>query len=180
MRKYSESETAAPGTLEKVKPAVTAARQGAGEGRHFFWETPAGWKQIGDTTGMRLAAFEIEAGEQKALCTIISLAGTAGGIKANVLRWAGQIDVIMEADSSELEEFLAKKEDFRTRDDLPAVLIDFTSLTRGPGDRSILATVISLKTATIFIKLMGSKSLLLENKEKFAAVSRSFSLKPAE
>jgi phage-related protein len=101
--------------LENIKPAAAEVRQDAGEVSQFSWETPAGWKQIEDTTGMRLAAFSIESGERQALCTIISLAGTAGGIKANVLRWASQIDVIMEPDSKKLEEFLAKKEDFRTR-----------------------------------------------------------------
>ncbi len=176
VRKYSESKTAEPAPIENVRQ-IPATIPGAAPGEvHFSWKTPAGWQPLEDTTGLRLAAFSIAAGERKALCTIISLQGTAGGLEANVLRWAGQLDLAMEPGSKELEEFLAKKETFRTRDDLPAVSIDFTGLTPAPGCKSILATVISLETATIFIKLTGSKSLLLENKEKFAALSRSFSL----
>lgn len=144
---------------------------------HFSWDTPQGWSREQKTSGMRLAAFSIKSQDKESLCTIIPLKGAAGGIRANVMRWLGQINVNMEPGSEKLEKFLSAGEDFRTKGGFPAVMIDFTTITPRPEDRSILATVITLQDSTIFIKMTGEKSHLVENKEKFKALSKSFTIK---
>jgi len=141
----------------------------------FSWDTPAGWTDM-NTSGMRLAAFSIQSAGKESLCTIVPLRGTAGGIRANVSRWLGQINAKMEPGSKAFEDFLTSGETFRTKGQLPAVMFDFTTLTPGPKDQSVLVTVLTMQDSTIFIKLTGEKSHLLENKEKFKALSQSFSL----
>ncbi len=143
----------------------------------FLWDTPQGWDEIRTTTGMRLTAFSIKSQYRESQCTIIPLKGAAGGIRANVIRWLEQINAKMEPGSDELEKFLATGEDFRTKGDFPAVLYDFTGMTHGPEEQSILVTIITFRESSIFIKMTGKKSQLVINRKKFKSLSQSFRLK---
>ncbi|MCK4762742.1 MAG: hypothetical protein KAW12_11150 [Candidatus Aminicenantes bacterium] len=172
VRKYKRDDS--------TKPAVTSAhtqmKKTLPARSKYSWDTPQDWKQEQNTSSFRVATFSIEAGQEKSTCTIIPLKGAAGGLNANVARWLGQIDISME--ENKLEKFLAGSEKFKTESGLPVVAIDLTTVTAKPGDTSILAAVITLrdKDTTVFIKMTGKKSHLLENKEKFKALSRSLTL----
>lgn len=144
---------------------------------HFQWQTPEGWSEDGAASGFRLAAFTIKSqnSQSTALCTIVPLQGEAGGLRANIERWLGQINGgTLPADA--VERLLKGQENFLTAGQFPAVLIDFTALTINPRDKSILAAVISVSGNSIFIKMTGEKFLLMENKEKFKALCQSFTL----
>jgi len=143
----------------------------------FQWDTPRGWTGNRSATGMRLASFSVNNGDRKSLCTIIPLKGAAGGIRANIIRWLGQIDANIATESKEVETFIDSGEAFRTRGNFPAVFYDFTGLTGSPGDQSILVTIISFRDSSIFIKMTGEKAHLLENRKKFKSLSQSFRLK---
>lgn len=177
VRKYKKQET--PAAEQKIERISPKSRETAPGRVQFSWDTPEGWDNLQKTSGMRLASFSIKSGNKESRCTIVPLRGTAGGIKANVMRWLGQINIGMEPGSKDFEEFLNGGETFKSKGQLPAVMFDFTSLTPGPQDQSILVTVLTMQDSTIFIKMTGEKAHLLENKEKFKALSQSFSFKGA-
>lgn len=178
VRKYKKQESALAET--KTKPLSRTGKQPLPDRVSYQWATPEGWSEVRKTSGMRLATFSIKSQNRESLCTIIPLKGAAGGIRANVMRWLGQINVKMEPGSQKVEKFLAGGEKLQLPGNLPAVLFDFTTVTAGAEDNSILATIITLKNSTVFIKMTGVKSHLVANKEKFKALSQSFTLKPGQ
>ena len=171
VRKYREK--AAPVKKEAVLPGPAAAPGHS----HFQWVKPGGWNEVPRARGIRLAAFTIKSQNRDSICTIIPLKGEAGGLKANVIRWLGQVNVKMEPGSNKLDKFLASGEKFLTTGGFPTVLMDFTPVTPHPEDTSILAAVITVNGDSVFIKMTGRKSHLIKNKEKFKALCQSFSFK---
>ena len=171
VRKYREE--AAPVKKQAASQEPTATPGHA----HFYWDKPEGWKEVPNTRGLRLAAFTISFQNTESICTIIPLKGEAGELKANMIRWLGQINVKMEPGSNKLVEFLATGEKFLTKGGFPTVLMDFTSITPNPKDKSILAAVITIAENSVFIKMTGEKSHLIEDKETFKTLCQSFSLK---
>ncbi|MFC2155575.1 hypothetical protein ACFLRB_03670 [Acidobacteriota bacterium] len=163
VRKYQKKETS---QTAKTTPGQV----------QFQWDVPQGWEESRTTSGMRLASFSVKSQGGESLCTIIPLKGTAGGIRANVIRWFGQINAKMEPGNDDLEKFLAGGEEFRTKGNFPAFLYDFTGLTRGQEDQSILVTIITFRDSSIFIKMTGKKTQLIKNKSKFKSLSQSFRL----
>lgn len=141
---------------------------------HFQWKTPEGWLEDNKSSGFRLASFIVKDGTDESVCTIIPLQGEAGGLKANIMRWMGQIGAQLE-DGPQLDEFVAKQERFLTDGNFPAVLVDLTPLTTDPTGKSVLATVVTVAGNSIFIKMTGPKKQLELSKEKFRVLSRSFS-----
>ena len=163
VRKYQKKESS--------QTAKTASAQ-----VQFQWDAPRGWNETRTATGMRLASFSVKSQDGESRCTIIPLKGAAGGIRANVIRWLGQINAKMKPGSDGFEKFLTGGEEFRTEGDFSAVLYDFTGLTRGPEDQSILVTIITFRDSSIFIKMTGKKAQLVKNKNKFKSLSQSFRL----
>ncbi len=196
VRKYKEKTPPPPAKAKTKDPHAgmnmpapggntgTTAGQPAGKA-HFHWDTPEGWAEVKKTSGIRLATFTVQAGEQNGECTIIPLSGDAGGLKANVSRWLGQMTtgasssapmMSSQGDPAVVDSLIKEQERFLTKGELPAVLIDYTAVTKSDADRSILAGVITLDTSTVFIKLNGPKALLTANKVKFKALCQSFIL----
>ncbi|NIM10716.1 MAG: hypothetical protein GTO45_01915 [Candidatus Aminicenantes bacterium] len=176
VRKYKEKNpTVKPVTPTPATPRPTAPT-GQQAGAHFQWETPEGWNENRAASGMRLAAFTIKSNNKESICTIIPLRGEAGGLKANVTRWLGQITTTMQLSSHTVETLLKSREKFLTKGQFPAVLIDYTPVTPLPSDKSILVSVITVNGNSIFIKMMGEKSHLMENKKKFKALCQSFTI----
>jgi hypothetical protein len=172
VRKYKEK--AAPGTAtqqdKKESPATTMPAHA-----HFQWNSPEGWIENRSSSGFRLATFTVKSGDMESICTIIPLQGEAGGLKANVTRWLGQITGAMRPNENTVEKLLKAKETFLTKGQFPAVLIDFTPATPNPTDKSFLVGVLTVQGNSVFIKMMGQKSHLIENKAKFKALCQSFS-----
>ena len=171
VRKYKEKKEAAPVNVQKETP-------GHSQG-HFQWDTPDGWQEEQKASGFRLASFTVTEKDKKSVCTIIPLRGEAGGLKANVTRWLGQItaDTAPFGDSDAVVDKLLKtQEKFLTGGQFPAVFIDFTTVTPNEADASILATVITVGGSTVFIKMRGEKSLLIKNRKKFKALCESLRL----
>jgi hypothetical protein len=160
----------------KEKSPQPTAPTGQAEGAHFQWETPEGWNENRAASGMRLATFTVKSGNKESICTIIPLQGEAGGLEANVTRWLGQIKTTVQPSDHTVETLLKSQEKFLTKGQFPAVLIDYTPVTPLPADQSILASVISVNRNSIFIKMMGEKSHLRENKKKFKALCQSFTI----
>jgi hypothetical protein len=186
VRKFTEKDSPTPARAhpsmtqsDAVAPG-TASVPGAGTAHsHFKWETPDGWGESNQSSGFRLASFTIKSNDQtrEAICTIIPLQGEAGGLKSNVVRWLGQISDGPETSSPDnptVEQLLKSQEKFLTKGQFPAVFIDFTPVTPHVNAQSILATVITVQGNSVFIKMTGEKSILLQNKEKFISLCKSF------
>ncbi|MGD2089743.1 MAG: hypothetical protein PVH61_26445 [Candidatus Aminicenantes bacterium] len=175
VRKYKEKASPAARTQpdKQAPPAPGTAAMPAHT--HFQWETPEGWKENRASSGFRLAAFTVKSGDMESICTIIPLQGEAGGLKANVTRWLGQITDTMRPNQSTVEKLLKAKETFVTKGQFPAALIDFTPVTPNSTDKSILAGILTVQGNSIFVKMTGQKSHLMENKVKFKALCQSFS-----
>ena len=83
--------------VEEVKTETKTADPHAGHNHsghahaHFEGTTPAKSWQVQKASGMRKAAFQITAGEEKALMTVIQLSERAGDKLMNVNRWLGQV-----------------------------------------------------------------------------------------
>jgi len=169
VRKYKEKEKTSPVKVQNQPPGHA----------HFQWDAPGGWKEERKVSGFRLATFTVKSKNKESVCTVIPLKGEAGGLKANVTRWLGQITgKTSPADNTEdiVKKLLKAQEKFLTAGQFPAVFIDFTPATPNPSDKSILVTVITLGGSSVFIKMIGEKSHLMENKEKFKALCKSFKL----
>jgi hypothetical protein len=171
VRKYKEKSPAAD-----AEAAKATAPEGHPGSVHFTWETPEGWDENRAASGFRLAAFTIKSGDKESICTIIPLQGEAGGLEANATRWLGQITGTAQPSNETIKTLLKSQEKFLTRGQFPAALLDFTPVTPNPSDPSIIVTVVKVGGASVFIKMTGPRSHLIENKEKFKALCRSFQL----
>ncbi len=176
VRKYKEKVSPAAATQQDKQESTAPAAGTMPAHAHFQWDSPEGWIENRASSGFRLAAFTVKSGDMQSICTIIPLQGEAGGVKANVTRWLGQITDTMAPDENTVEKLLKAQEKFLTKGQFPAVLIDFTPVTPNPTDTSILAGILTVQGNSIFIKMTGQKSHLIENKAKFKALCQSFSL----
>lgn len=190
IRKYKEMKHTSPSANQETHngmttPAIPLENTQKTIEEHFTWQTPMDWQEEKNTSSIRLATFTISSGENLATCTIVPFQGEAGGLKANISRWLGQLTgnnnhmdaMLTEGDPAKVEELLNKTEPFQTIGKLPAQLVDFTKVTENAGDPSILATVIKVGDSSIFIKLTGPKHVLVANKTKFKSLCASFAIK---
>ena len=135
------------------------------------WTVPKGWLEK-PGSGMRLATFTNTDDAQPIECSIVSLGGQAGGLESNVKRWANQISLSLFSDQ-ELKEFISKQEEFTTKKGLTAKLIDFTTLQSDPGESSMMAAIMEIADATVFVKMTGKKSALEKNRISFKSLCQS-------
>ncbi len=141
------------------------------------WETPQGWQDQG-AGGMRLASFTAADSDGNIECAVISLAGQAGGLESNVLRWMGQIG-ISPPPEAELKQFLSNQKKITTQDGFPAAVIDLTQLQASENAQapSMIAAIIELPAMTIFVKMTGSRGAVLKNRDQFEALCGSLKMK---
>lgn len=118
---------------------------------------------------MRVASFQLQ--EAKAddsenfLVTIISLAGTAGGMVANVNRWRNQLELEPadeEAISKDLTEIKGKYGTFS------GLVLENPKTQKG-----FLAAVITKNGETIFVKAQGKLSTLNREKANYYSFVKS-------
>jgi hypothetical protein len=169
-RSYSE-KTAKPALESHMAQTSTNEK----EGRKLEYQKPEGWQE-GSASGMRLANFSFGQGELKGACTIISLAGEAGGLKANVVRWIEQTGEKLPVDT-DLDRFLDRLPETGTGLGKPAKLVDLTDFPTagGAGERFIVA-VINLGQDSLFLKMSGPASLLKKEKAAFTNLCQSLKL----
>ena len=134
------------------------------------WTAPDGWQEKA-ASGMRLATFVVDGGAAKADCSIVILGGEAGNLKANVDRWAQQINVRLSPE--ELDKFISRQEKIATKDGLSANLADFTAL---DSDPSIVAAIIAASGKIVFVKLTGPRGVLKQNLAKFKLLCQSIEI----
>ena len=134
------------------------------------WTTPEGWQEE-KGGGMRVATFKAGVGDLAVETSVISLAGSAGGMAANVSRWMGQLNLDIPS-AVELDKFIERQEKITTPSGLAVTLIDFTQLQNDDQseDPSMIAAVVEGTGNQVFIKMTGSKQAVLKNFDAFKAL----------
>lgn len=125
------------------------------------YRTPEGWQEQPSSGSMRVAAFLVKEGGQKAEMTVILLPGEAGGLLSNVNRWRDQIK-LAPIKEDQLRQDLRKI-------DVAGSLAPFLTLLGpdGPQRQAILVAMAARGEQTWFFKLMGPADLVLKQQPAF-------------
>lgn len=156
-----------------AKPA-SQAQNGLEQARAALeWTTPTGWEER-PPSAMRLVSFQVGAAD----CALTLLAGDAGGLKANVDRWRGQIG-LPALGAAELEA-LPTTRFF----DADAVLFDargtYKGMSGGPvEDARLLGVLLVDPRGSAFLKFVGPASVVDAHVAAFTALAASIRPKRA-
>jgi len=137
------------------------------------WEVPKGWVAK-PPSGMRLATFisiDSENKSQKAEGSLIILGGDAGGIEANILRWANQLG--LSPSSDEVKTLVKKAESGKTRGNLKIQIFDLGGWVSQSNGVSMIITLVFLDHQIGFLKITGPKAYLAKQKNSILLLSRS-------
>jgi hypothetical protein len=134
------------------------------ERKQLTYKTPEGWKDLGPSGGfVPMAARFSLSGKEKPEVTVISLP-LAGGLKANLDRWRGQVRLLPLTD----KEFADLRPPVVTVDDAKGQLFDLTG-PAGPGQERMVIVLVERKGQAWYFKLLGPTELVEKNKTKFDA-----------
>jgi len=136
------------------------------------WETPEDWKEQRGN-GIRLVTFITES-DSPIQCTIISFTGKVGGVKENIERWARQIG-INDLTEKDMERFMKKSMKLSSKSGIAFEVFEFTLLQdyKDHSVPSMIAAMATLGDKTVFVKMTGSLSAVLVNRDKFLSLCRS-------
>ena len=164
-------------TKEQLAQMLGSAQMTNSTESPVVWTLPQGWQQK-PATGMRIASFTSKTEDSAFDCSIVALAGAAGGLEPNIIRWLGQINIVVPPEN-ELKNFIDKQEKVSLDKNLSALLVDFTSLQKKSDQStpSMLAAVIETPAQRIFVKLTGSKQKVLEQAKNFKIFVQSLKFK---
>ena len=168
IRSYREIVVEAPAHVHQPEAAELPAMS---ETKRLTWTCPDGWVER-PASDMRLATFLV--GPDNVECTIVSFPGDAGGVKPNVKRWLGQLQ--LEVAEEDLDAFLKKQPATTTRGGLPCTMFDFSELPLESKGSSMLAGMAAAGSQTVFVKLMGPGPLLASEKKNFEALCGSLGI----
>ncbi len=140
------------------------------------WTAPQGWTEEAGS-GMRLATFRATNSQGSIECSIVSLAGQAGGLESNVVRWMNQIQAPV-PDAGELKAFLDGQERLSTSDGKQLLLIDLTQLQDPPKTDApaIIGAVLDLAETQVFVKMTGPRQAVIGEKARFVELCRSLQI----
>jgi len=170
-REYEEIVTAPPSNPHDfMRSMPNLAEQQLSSS--LSWEVPRGWSEV-KGTGMRLVTFRDQNGTIE--CSIISLGGQAGGLRSNVTRWMGQINIDVPADD-QFNEYLSRQKTLKTKGGFPMTIIDLSELSDGQRNPSMIAAIAEFEDKTIFVKMTGSRKDVVSNRKQFTSLCQSLAL----
>ncbi len=155
----------------QMPPMMFPTENNAVEGK-LKWSLPQAWQEL-PASGMRLATFHLVSDPTKIDCSIVTLAGQAGGIEANVSRWMEQVGV--KSSPENLEQFINSSQSLKTQGGQDVKIYDFTFLQKNAltSDKSMMATIISIGDVSIFVKMTGSIEAVKANQSSFIELVKS-------
>lgn len=129
------------------------------------WKLPDGWSIQPEGDPLRLTGFwapdpELakagQADPDPVDVSIVQLGGMAGGLRANVVRWLGQIGV----PATQAPAAIAAATKVKTATGQSGVVVDFTGMLSGDmtQSKSIVGAILEVDGTTVFVKAMGEKS----------------------
>lgn len=127
------------------------------------WTLPRGWMEL-PASQMRLASFQLASDPNAFDCSIVSLPGGAGGLEANLRRWMEQIK--LNVSDEVFDQFMRESQ---------GNIFDFSKLQdgQGQGDESMIAAMLQINGATVFVKLKASIASVKANKAAFLLLVKS-------
>lgn len=155
--------------LTPVPLALAKPAPAAGTSPRVKFQTPSGWTPL-PATGFRAAAFRVADGEANADVTVIVLNGEAGGLRANVNRWRGEIGLGEQDEATVRAE--AKELPVEGQ---PATYVDLLG-EPGPNRQRTLGVIVSRPGVTWFVKLKGPADLVAREQARFESFARSLQL----
>jgi len=131
------------------------------------WTLPEGWMPKDSANSMRVGSFlapdpslvNMGAMDPRAVdVSVVQLAGDGGGLKANIMRWMGQVGI--KATQEEMDEFVDTAVRFKTLTGQEGLFVDLTEKLSGDMTQSktIFGAVVQTETYTVFVKGMGDQS----------------------
>jgi len=126
---------------------------------------PEGWTE-GELNQFRKAAFNIVAGDQKLLVTLIDLSPSP--LLANVKRWASEVGLDAVADADLLK--LVKKIEVAGQ---PCDYVELVGPANDSGSTTILGAIVPQGDTYWFVKLKGNSELAQREKANFEAFVKS-------
>lgn len=149
------------GQMEKVETNLT-------------WNVPEGWQEL-PGGGMRVATFKRTDDPDAVDVSIVSLGGAAGGLEANLTRWAGQIGFDVTQDPEGIKKLIDDAVVLKTQEGLEVRLFDYTKLQKNadPSSKSMVASMIQTNESTVFVKMTGTIKTVNENLESFKSLTQS-------
>ena len=139
----------------------------------LVWDVPSGWQEVAGG-GMRVVSFKRTDDPEAIDVSIVTLAGAAGGLEANLTRWASQIGLDM-AQDGRISQLIGNAMLLKTQDDLDLKLFDFSKFQKDQDSsaKSIVAAMVQIKESTVFIKMTGTIKSVNENLEAFKTLAQS-------
>jgi hypothetical protein len=146
------------------------------------WKLPEGWVPKDSSNGMRIGSFAAmdpklaQSGEidpNAVDVSVVNLAGTAGGLEANIRRWMGQVG--LKATAEEMAAFVKQAPRFKTATGQTGLFIDLTGMLSGDMTQSktIYGAIVQTEEYTVFVKAMGDFAKVKEQKPQVAALAKS-------
>lgn len=145
--------------------AAPAPRNSSPQAQELKYEVPEGWKEL-TASGMRRAAFTIEADGGEGEVTVIA---AGGSIEANIGIWLGQVS--REASSETKQAVIDSEEDVEVN----GIAAKVYEIAGGEDSSSmiVVADVPWRSGESLFVKMKGSPELVSSHREKFTGFLKS-------
>lgn len=153
------------------------------------WTLPETWMIRDSANAMRVGSFAVPdpslahmgAIDPKSLdVSVVQLAGEAGGLEANIVRWMGQVGLI--ATPEELKSLVASAKKLKVASGQEGIFVDFTERLSGDmtQSNSIFGAIVMTKDYTVFVKAMGERDRLVRHRAEIEEFCRSLSIREPE
>jgi hypothetical protein len=137
------------------------------------WILPKGWTAK-EGTGMYYAVFKTSDKSDADEGGIIVLPGEAGGLHANIERWAGQLGLSLP--NNVWVGFVSSQKKLKSKGNLEVTLVDFSPMV-AKGGKSMLVGIVKPGEDSYFLKLTGSRESMVKTKADFLKFCESLVLK---
>ena len=159
-RSYQLKKTNKPKTIDKsVKNRNISTK--------LIWEKPNSWISS-EGSSMRLASFAIPYSSGTGDLSVIQLGGDGGGLKSNVNRWRGQLDLTSQS-WIEIEKNIISREGLLG-------MFSVLQIINQKIDSAFLCAIISTGNHTIFVKLSLRPIGITEMEDDFLSFCSSLNL----
>jgi hypothetical protein len=153
------------------------------------WTLPEGWLVKDSANAMRIGSFAAmdpalantgEIDPNAVDVSVVQLAGEGGGLKANIVRWMGQVGLKMTAE--EMDEFVKAAAHFKTASGQDGMYVDLTDKLSGDMTQSktIFGAVVQTSEYTVFVKAMGEHAKVGAQKPRVIAFCKSLRIEGPE
>lgn len=131
----------------------------------FAFQAPKHWQKQ-TASGFRVASYLVSKNELKVDVSVTKFPGDVGGDLANVNRWRNQLGLSSISNTQLNSDFTSFK----------VGAISIKSIQYNSADKAILAAIIFRNNESWFVKLMGDKTLVDQEKRSYRSFLESFKI----